>query len=93
MLVFSSNMLDDNLNKKKTESKCSLQVTICSEEYLFLGSRLGNSLLLRFTEKDHSTVITIDDTDQNEKEKEKGINRIDARSSMENLNPNSVYFR
>lgn len=31
------------------------------EEYLFLGSRLGNSLLLRFTEKDQNTVITIHD--------------------------------
>lgn len=34
---------------------------VCSGEYLFLGSRLGNSLLLRFTENDQNTVITIDD--------------------------------
>lgn len=35
---------------------------VCSSEYLFLGSRLGNSLLLRLTENDQNTVITIDDT-------------------------------
>lgn len=42
---------------------------VCAEEYLFLGSRLGNSLLLRFTEKDQNTVITIDDSEIQEKEK------------------------
>lgn len=45
---------------------------VCSEEYIFLGSRLGNSLLVRFTEKDQNTVITIDDSDILGKEKEKG---------------------
>lgn len=46
---------------------------VCSEEYIFLGSRLGNSLLVRFTEKDENTVITIDDSDILGKEKEKGL--------------------
>ena len=38
-------------------------ICLCQEEYLFLGSRLGNSLLLRFKEKDDNMVILIEDTE------------------------------
>lgn len=34
---------------------------MCSKEYLFLGSRLGNSIMLRLTENDQNTIIIIDD--------------------------------
>lgn len=46
---------------------------MCSERYLFLGSRLGNSLLLRFTEKDQNTVIDLDEYEDKDKEKGKII--------------------
>ncbi|XP_037944960.1 cleavage and polyadenylation specificity factor subunit 1 [Teleopsis dalmanni] len=36
-------------------------ICVFQMEYLFLGSRLGNSLLLHFTEEDQSTVITLED--------------------------------
>jgi len=53
------------INFDRYSSKISIPLQIClfHEEYLFLGSRLGNSLLLRFKEKDDNTVITIEDTE------------------------------
>lgn len=35
---------------------------MCENNFLFLGSRLGNSLLLRFVEKEKSQVITLNDS-------------------------------
>ena len=32
-------------------------LSVCDDNYLFLGSRLGNSLLLQFTEKDLGSVL------------------------------------
>ncbi|KAK7874284.1 hypothetical protein R5R35_007770 [Gryllus longicercus] len=47
--------------EKAAASVLTTCTCICEENYLFLGSRLGNSLLLRFTEKEQSTVLTLEE--------------------------------
>lgn len=42
--------------EKAAASVLTTCTCVCEENYLFLGSRLGNSLLLRFTEKELSTL-------------------------------------
>ncbi|XP_067007220.1 cleavage and polyadenylation specificity factor subunit 1 isoform X2 [Anabrus simplex] len=47
--------------EKAAASVLTTCTCICEDNYLFLGSRLGNSLLLRFTEKEQSTVFTLEE--------------------------------
>ncbi|XP_059156082.1 cleavage and polyadenylation specificity factor subunit 1-like isoform X2 [Physella acuta] len=69
---------------------------VCGDGYLFLGSRLGNSLLLKYTEKSSGTVIQAD-------EKRSGVSAIKKRrvegleqlasdvSEIENVDELEVY--
>ncbi|XP_057671339.1 cleavage and polyadenylation specificity factor subunit 1 [Diorhabda carinulata] len=49
--------------EKAAASVLTTCISVCENNFLFLGSRLGNSLLLRFTEQANE-VITLDDNDE-----------------------------
>jgi hypothetical protein len=43
-----------------------LQITLYEDNYLFLGSRLGNSLLLRYTKKDEVPSVAVNGHDDDD---------------------------
>ncbi|XP_022902078.1 cleavage and polyadenylation specificity factor subunit 1 [Onthophagus taurus] len=50
--------------EKAAASVLTTCICVCENNFLFLGSRLGNSLLLRFVEKDQCQFITLDDSNE-----------------------------
>lgn len=61
---------------------------MCENNFLFLGSRLGNSLLLRFIEKEKHQVVTLDDNDEPPSKRTKSDNSDtgDSEKVMDSLN-------
>lgn len=56
---------------------------MCENNFLFLGSRLGNSLLLRFTQKEDYQVIMLDDSDEPASKRSKASEATDAAKTSE----------
>ncbi|QQP56974.1 Uncharacterized protein FKW44_001819, partial [Caligus rogercresseyi] len=57
LLVDSMRMIRGFHMDKSAASVLTTCLTVTEDSYLFLGSRLGNSLLLQFTEKDSGTLL------------------------------------
>ena len=56
LIVDSSRAVKGFHFDRATKTVLTTCLAMCEDNYLFLGSRLGNSLLLHFTEKDIASV-------------------------------------
>ncbi|XP_063911072.1 cleavage and polyadenylation specificity factor subunit 1 [Zophobas morio] len=71
--------------EKAAASVLTTCISVCENNFLFLGSRLGNSLLLRFTEKSNE-VITLDETDEPNAKRLKTSSENEEDRVMDSLN-------
>lgn len=79
------------IHLKKILIFCILQICVCENNFLFLGSRLGNSLLLRFTEKENTQVVNLDELSEPPEKRvrtdsEEGTEKTDSEKVMDTLN-------
>ncbi|CAH1107318.1 unnamed protein product [Psylliodes chrysocephalus] len=70
--------------EKAAASVLTTCICVCENNFLFLGSRLGNSLLLRFTEQSNE-VITLDENDEPSAKRAKD-NRSESERMLDSLN-------
>ncbi|CAB4055468.1 CPSF1 [Lepeophtheirus salmonis] len=78
LLVDSMRMIRGFHMDKSAASVLTTCLTVCDDQYLFLGSRLGNSLLLQFTEKDLGSLSLSSDKEPPTKKK-----RIDVSEPID----------
>ena len=64
LIVDSSRAVKGFHFDRATKTVLTTCLAMCEDNYLFLGSRLGNSLLLHFTEKDIASVDISGDKDE-----------------------------